>query len=393
MKDVYASVRAIGMDVHAKFTTVSMRDANGDIVRRERLDHRDRAALRRRLLRWPGEASVVLEASFGWPWLGDLMQDCGLSPMLSNCYKIEQMRKARGMAKTNKKDADLLSLLAFEVDQWWRVWLAPPDVRDAREWMRHRASLVQIQTQTKNRIAALLHRHGILHEFSDLYGTGGRQFLADVCRQCGTAEVSLPPGAVATLVDLLDLLAHIRGQLARIAQELRRQLQRSDLARRLDGIPGIALILSHTLIAEIGRIGRFRDHRALASYSLLAPIAHDSGEETGKPPLGRHLGRRGNRTLKWVFIEAAHGAVRKGGKWRRLFDSVTDGGKNNRSRGYIKVARELVKVVYVVWKKNVAYTDTPPTRPGRSPRQRSEAFLQDTRPGTGQPCRPMAAVQ
>jgi transposase len=303
------------------------------------------------------------------------------------------MRKARGMAKTNKKDADLLSLLAFETDSWWRVWLAPPDVRDAREWMRHRASLVQTQTQTKNRIAAVLHRHGILHAFSDLYGVGGRAFLGDVCRHCGTAEVSLPAGAVATLTGLLALLGHVRGQLARIAQALRGQLQRSDLARRLDGIPGVGLILSHTLIAEIGRIDRFRDHRALGSYSLLAPIAHDTGEQTGKPPLGRHLGHRGNRTLKWAFIEAAHGAVRKGGKWRRLFDSVTDGGQRNRSRGYIQVARELVKVVYVVWKKNVEYSDTPPPRPGSSPRQRSEAFLQDTRPGTGQPCRPMAAVR
>jgi len=58
--------------------------------------------------------------------------------------------------------------------------------------------------------------------------------------------------------------------------------------------------------------------------------------------LGRHLGDRGNRTLKWAFIEAAHGAVRSGGRWRAMFDRLTDGGTRDRNRGYIKVARELV---------------------------------------------------
>jgi len=393
MKDVYASVDACGMDVHYKFTTVTMRDGAGRVVRRERLDHRDRSALRQRLSQWPAGVSMVMEASFGWGWLADLMQELGLSPQLSNCYKLEQMRKARGLAKTNKKDADLLSLLPHEKEDWWKVWMAPPEVRDRREWMRHRASLVKVQTETKNRISALLHRHGIVHEFSDLFGVGGRRFLGEVAAGGGPEEAALEGGAVSALRGLLSLLDHVRGQLAVLARSLRSQLEQDDLARRLAGIPGIGSILAHTLLAEIGRIERFRHHRALASYSLLAPIAADTGEDTGRKPLGRHLGRRGNRTLKWAFIEAAHGAVRKGGRWRKRFDSVTDGGTRDRQRGYIKVARELVKVVYVIWKKNVAYMECPPPRRGRSARCCAEAFFNDTRSVTGQPCRPMAAVR
>jgi len=393
MKDVYASVRAGGMDVHYKSTTVTMRDANGRVVRREQLEHADRAKLRRVLSRWPAAAPMVMEASFGWGWLADLMKELGLRPQLSNCYKLEQMRKARGWAKTNKKDADLLSLLPYEADGWWKVWMAPPEVRDRREWMRYRASLVHIQTATKNRIWALFHRHGIQHEFSDLFGAGGRVFLAELCREGRCGEVVLLDGALWALRGLVRLLSDVRGQLARIARALHGQLERSELARRLDGIPGIGLILAHTLMAEIGCIERFASHRRLAGYSLLAPIAADTGEDDGRKPIGRHLGRRGNRTLKWSFIEAAHGAVRRGGKWRRIFDSVTAGGKRNRNDGYIKVARELVKVVFVVWSKKVAYTDSPPPRPRLSPRQRAERFLCSARSGTGQPCHPMAVVR
>ncbi|HUX31864.1 MAG TPA: IS110 family transposase [Thiobacillus sp.] len=391
MKNVYPRVRASGVDVHYKFSTVTMRDQEGCVVRRERLDHRDRAALRAKLSRWPREAPVVMEASFGWGWLADLMQEMGLRPELSNCFKLEQMRKARGWGKTNKKDADLLSLLPYEADRWWKVWMAPREVRDRRELMRYRSSLVGVQTQTKNRICALFHRHGILHEFSDLFGVAGRQFQKQLCRTGQVGEVVLPPGALAALRGLQELLEHVRGQLAMIARQLRRQLDRSQTARRLDGIPGIGLILAHTLMAEIGMIERFADHRALASYSLLAPMAHDTGEHPGHRPLGRHLGHRGHRTLKWAFLEAAHGAVKTGGKWRRLFEAATEGGRTNRNRGYIKVARELVKVVYVVWTKQVEYTPTPPARPGSSAGRRRAA--RRTRPRTGQLSRPMAAVR
>ena len=49
MKNVYASVKAVGMDVHYKFSTVRMRDADGKVVRRERLDHRESSAFRVKL--------------------------------------------------------------------------------------------------------------------------------------------------------------------------------------------------------------------------------------------------------------------------------------------------------------------------------------------------------
>ena len=393
MKNVYESVAAGGLDVHSKFTTVTMRNSQGQVVRHERLDHRDRARLREVLSRWPKDAPMVMEASFGWGWLADLMKELGLRPELCNCYKLEHFRESHGLVKTNKKDADLLSLLPFEKDGWWKVWLSPPAVRDVRERMRHRSSLVEVQTETKNRISALFHRHGIMHDFSDLFGVAGRRFLGELCRDGRAGEVVLLPGALGALKGLVEMLDFVRSQLARIAGELRRELERSPAIRRLDGIPGIGLILAHTVLAEIGQIGRFRSHRALARYCLLAPLSDDTGEDDGSKPKGRHLGQRGNRTLKWALIEAARGAVRAGGKWRRIFDGVTDGGRNNLNRGYIKVARELVKVVFVVLSREVEYTDTPPERPGLSARGRMEKFFGSTRSGTGQPLHPMAVVR
>jgi transposase len=405
------SVSAIGLDVHYKFSSVTMRDEQGKVVARERLDHQDRAALRKRLAQWPKGVPAVLEASFGWGWLSDEMVAAGIDAQLSNCYKVEQMRKARGWAKTNRKDADLLSLLPAEKDPWWRTWLAPPEVRERREWMRHRADLVKVQTEAKSRIHAIFHRHGVFHDFSDLFGSKGRAFLGELCREGRHAGGQLPPGALAALRGQVRLLGQIRAQLSEIAKKLRHELAHDELTRRLATIPGFGRILSHVVRAEIGQIERFGGrHNRLAAYCLLGPRAKDTGEhDSTKAPLGRHLGHRGNRTLKWAFIEAAHGAVRHGGRFRAIFDRVTKGGTKDRNRGYIRVARELVKIVTAVWKNGTTYQESPPARPGQAksgrssasgaacrkvaasatPREQMEEFYGVTRSGTGQLCHPM----
>jgi transposase len=219
---------------------------------------------------------------------------------------------------------------------------------------------------------------------SDLFGVDGRRFLDAVVEAGRTAEVVLGPGAHAALKGLMEPLEYVRKELAVIAWTLREELTQDPLTRRLDTVPGFGLILSHVVMAEVGCFGRFTEEGKLARYSCLVPLSKDSGEpDPTKPPKSRHLGRRGNLTLKWAFIEAAHGAVRHGGRWRAMFDRATDGGKRDCGHGYIKVARELVNVVYAMMKHGTDYTETPPARPGSVHARKS-----DSGSGTGQPNAP-----
>ncbi len=355
------SVSQIGLDIHRKFSKVTARDCDGKVAWRRRVEHGDRPRMRAELAGWPAGTPVVLEGTFGWGWMSDELAAAGLDPHLASSGKVAGWRKARGIAKSNRTDADLLSELWSEHQRWWEVWLAPPEVRAQREWLRYRMTLVRLQTGLKNRIHAILHRHGILHEQSDLFGRDGRRFLNLLI---APNDATLPSSARATLKGYLQLLDHARRQIASATREFCKQVRTDPNAMRLRTLPGIAWILSYTIAAEIGQIERFRTAKHLVSYSLLAPLADDSGDEDDEPPKGRHIGRVGRRTLKWALIEAAHGAVRKGGRFREIFDRRTNGGKREKNRGYIVVAHELCRIVYVCWKKQVDYTSTPPSRPG-----------------------------
>ena len=388
----------VGLDIHRRFSTVTARNAEGKIAWRQRLKHEDRTLLRKQLDDWPRRIPVILESSFGWEWMCEELEQAGLEPLLASSRKVAAWRNARGMAKSNRTDADLLSELARQTEGWWRVWLPPREVRDRREWLRYRMSLVRTQTGLKNRIHAILHRHGILHDFSDLFGTGGRGMLARLATD--QKDGRLRASGRATLKGYLQLLDHLRRQIAAVTRTTHRQLQATPEGRRLQGLPGVGAVLAHTILAEVGDFARFKSAKHLASYSLLAPRAFDSGDDDEEAPKGRHVGHIGRRTLKWAWIEAAHGAVRRGGRFRKVFDRYTDGGKRNRNRGYILVGHELCRTAYAISKKEIEYCDDPPARPGSSKKEptsrrrdrRRSAKSQHSRPGTGQLDGAMVAV-
>src|SRR4030042_558636 len=319
-------VSHIGCDLHKKFTIATARDAQHRALWRERLEHADRPGLQARLDAWPKGTPVIFEASFGWGWFADAVQAAQLEPHLASSRKVAAWREARGLAKSNRVDADLLSELWSQQPRWWEVWLAPPAVRDQREWLRYRMALVRIQTGLKNRIHAVLHRHGLVHGFADLFGRDGRRFLSLLV---GPRDITLPDSARATLKGQLQLLDQVRRQIAQATRGFRRTVERDPVAERLRRLPGVGYVLGSPLGGGVGRRERVRQ--------------------------------------------------RQGVRGRQTYDRRTDGATANRNRGYIAVARKLAHVVDLVWRKSVEYTEEPPPRPGSRRRTRR------SRPGTGQP--------
>lgn len=98
---------------------------------------------------------MAFEASGTWWWLVDLLEGLGHQPVLSHPKQTKAIAAAR--LKNDRVDAERLVLL-LRGDLLPTVWIPPAELREARELLRHRVSLVWVRTEIKNRLLALLAR-------------------------------------------------------------------------------------------------------------------------------------------------------------------------------------------------------------------------------------------
>lgn len=356
---------ALGWDIHRKFSLVSVQEltADGELRTRERrrLEHEDRESMKTWLHSLPQKTPVALEATFGWPWIAELLEECGLDPHLAHPPAVRVLAKHE--AKGDRCDADRLARLRLQ-GILPESYLAPHAVRQLRERIRFRTSLVALRTGVKNRIHAQLHRLGILHHFSDLFGKRGREFLK---------QLQLPEATRGVLDDQVELLDLLEEQITEIETWMEANLQDDDVVRLLITIPGIGRILAHVIRAEIGEIERFGSRRHLNSYAGLAPLSDDSAERHGR----RHCSPHCNHTLRWALIEAAGAVVgskrtKTGLALRNLYARLTGRKGYAKQQAKVAVARELAQLVYIIWKSGEAYHEPDYAGAGRSNRCRRQ---------------------
>jgi transposase len=346
----------VGWDLHRKFSQVSVqrREDGGEIrvVERKRLEHDDLTALRHWLAKLPPGTPVAMEGAFGWPWVADLLTEVGFDPHLGHPPAIKVL--AKNEAHADRCDSDRLA-------RFWlkgifpESYLATPEVRQIRERLRYRMALVNVRTGMKNRIQAILHRRGVLHSFSDLFGKGGRAWLD---------ELGLPIAAREVLDGYLRLTDALDASIHQVEHWMEENLEEDQVVQWLKTIPGIGLILAHVIRAEVGQLReRFPSAKHLVSYAGLAPLSNDSADRHGR----RHISQACNHTLRWALIEAAGAVIRSRKPPKRLsqlYLRLSLGGRANKNQAKIAVARELAELVYIVWKKGEPYREHPSARPG-----------------------------
>jgi transposase len=112
------------------------------------------------------------------------------------------------------------------------------------------------------------------------------------------AQMGFEVGMLIQQFDLLDKQIEIAEQ--RVAEVLD-----SELARRLQTIPGVGPALAATFIAEIGDIWRFDDFDQLAGYAGVHPKEQSSGTKGQKPETSWHMAKTGNSYLRSAAYKMA----------------------------------------------------------------------------------------
>jgi transposase len=296
------------------------------------------AHLVRRLGRERRPVLAAIESMTGARFVHDELERAGWDVRIADAQRVKGL--APLACKTDRIDAWVLAELARR-DLVPEIWLPDPGVRAERERARFRLFLVRKRTALKNRVHAILFQHGLRAPVDDLFGAGGRRFLA---------RTQLPEPWRSTLVASLHLIDALEEQIDGLERELRRLGAEHRYLPLLLGCPGVGWVLGSTIAAEIGDIARFPSAAKLVGYTGLCPRVRQSGEVDRRGALSKH----GPPYLRWALIEAAHNAIRSYPAYRTRAERTRArlGRKRGGAIAAITVARSLAEAIWWMLTRN-----------------------------------------
>jgi len=251
--------RWVGVDLHRRRSQIAIIDQDGELALSRRIVN-DPATFTE-LLGDPDGTHVAIEAPYGWEWLAELLEEAGYDVHLAHPLRTRAIAAAR--VKTDAVDAKTLAHL-LRTGLLPEAYIAPPELRDLRELLRHRAVLTRMRTAVKNRVHALLARQGIRPEHTDLFGKAGREFLAGL---------ELPDGSRRRLDSLMSLIGDFDREITATTREIDARAKTDDRVPVLCQIRGVGRYTAMLIIAEIGDINRFPTARHLCSWAGMNPQA------------------------------------------------------------------------------------------------------------------------
>jgi transposase len=328
----------IGIDLHKHYTHFVVLNQNGVVVKQDKIPS-EREAVTKFFSELEGPKVAALEATRNWYWFYDLVEGMVESLKLVAPHKMRVI--AESTVKTDKVDARVIAEL-LRINYLPTCYVPPPEVRQLRELLRHRASLVDMRTKVKNRIHSLLDKLGVRYPFDNLFTGRGLKFLQSL-QLGGMYQLELEEN-----LGLLEFLNEREKSSSKLINQLAGE---SEDCRLLMTIPGIGYHNALLIMAEIGDIDRFSSGEKYASYCGLVPTVRIS-ERTVRYG---HLTPQGNPWLRWVYVEAAHIARKKSVRLAGLYARVAR--KKGVQKAIGAVARELAVISFYVLKDRTDFKD------------------------------------
>lgn len=320
-------MNSVGIDLHRNRSHIAVIDSNGELSLSQRIVN-SRETFLELLGGLEGETQVAVEATYGWEWLAELLEDAGYDIHLAHPLRTRAIAAAR--VKTDAVDARTLAHL-LRADLLPEAYVAPRDLRDLRDLLRHRVALTGMRSALKNRVHATLAKHGITRQHSDLFGKGGRLFLA---------ELELREAARRRLDSLMALIDDFDREIAQTTVEIDQRAKADDRVDVLTQIRGVGPYTAMLIIAEVGAVERFPTARHLCAWAGLTPTVRSSD---GKARLGR-ISKQGSPALRWALVEAAQKCTTGGGPLRESYERIAK--RRGAKVAKVAIARQILTLSY-----------------------------------------------
>jgi transposase len=226
VSELYSGRQFVGMDLHRRRSVLVRMTESGEHLETVRIvNTADRLA---DVMSRAGESpEVVLEATYGWYWAADALAELGASVHLAHPLGVKGFSYRR--VKNDQRDAsDLADLL--RMGRLPHAWIAPPETRELRELVRHRAKLVAMRSQCKAHVHAVLAKGGIWVPMTDLFGVEGNLLLD---------KVTMPAPYKARIASLRRFIEGFDAEIDLFTGLVQRRLTHDAGYTAIQQIPGI----------------------------------------------------------------------------------------------------------------------------------------------------------
>lgn len=321
------------MDLHKSTSSFCVMNKDGDILREQRIPTTLEST--ERFIKSLGKKhhiSLALEPiSQSWRYV-DHFTSLGVDVHVAHPRKLKAI--ATATSKTDKLDARVLAD-HLRTNHLPESYITPAHIRGWKELVRSRSALVQLRTQTKNRIHAVLFKNGLSAPITNLFTRRGIAWLHNL---------DLASHFTHSIEKYLSVINHLDSEIKEVEKIITQTVRETKEMQLLKTIPGIGDILAATIMAEIGDIGRFRSYKQLQAYAGLVPWVRNSG---GKEWSG-HLTKQGSTWLRYAAVEAAVGVarVRASSDIKDYYLKVKKN-KNNKT-ATVATARKLLAIIWSV---------------------------------------------
>ncbi len=330
----------VGIDVHKKYCQAALMNDNGKLERELRFDNttegtKDLVNLAKSI---DPEIKAVLEPSANyWIRIYDKLENEGVKIKLNNPLRTKAIAEAR--IKTDRLDAKTLATL-LRGDLVAESYVPTRKNRERRALIRHKASLMHMRVEIKNRIHALLDKHELTNTHSDLFGKQGLEWLQ---------SLQLPTIDQQILQSNLQILETVTAEIDNVDIQIAKDAVNIEQAKLLMSMPGVDYYAAMILLSEIGDVKRFPTPDKLASWVGLAPQVHQSGETqwTG------HITRKGSKRARWILGQCAQSARQHDPRMKNFYERIER--KHGPNKATVAVARKMVTIMHVMLTRNEPY--------------------------------------
>lgn len=325
-------------DLHANNSYLGIINEDGKRIYRGKLYNEPDAILRQLMIFHSEIAGIVVESTYNWYWLVDLLQEAGYTVHLANPSAIQQYSGLKHL--DDRHDAFWLAeMLRLKILPEGHI--CPKEDRAIRDLLRKRGHLVRLRTSLIISLQNTITRNCGIRVSANNIKALKEDYISPLLKD--NEDLALSAAASKDSIDFLSK------QIKKIEKVVEKRISLKSSYKELMTIPGVGKILGLTIMLETGDIRRFAK---VGNYVSYCRKVNTKWTSNGKSK-GKGNKKNGNKYLSWAFSEASELARRFDTQARRYYDRKLS--KTNRMVAHTALAHKLCRAAYYIMRDGVIF--------------------------------------